>query len=159
MERLAWPMGKILSFLTKQYISRVTASFQGTPVERYYFALYMIAKKSGKITQQELADTLLIDKVSVVRILDILTEEDLIERTVNPKDRRQHLLHVKPKAEPWISRINEVLEENNDFFLSMIDEQYRDGFIEGIKQLVMGSKDIPSDSIKLYLTKNNTNND
>lgn len=159
MERLDWPLGRVFSFLTKQYIGRVSNQFHDTPVERYYFALYLIGKHDGKISQQELADLLLIDKVSLVRILDALTADGLIERIVNPNDRRQHILKATPKAEEWVNQIHNELQAQNDYFISLVDEEYRDGFIEGLKQLVCRAKDIPSDQIKLFLNKNYNNND
>lgn len=153
MERIEWPYGRIFSFLTKQYIGKVTGAFHDTPVERYYFALYVIGRNSGKISQQELADYMLIDKVSLVRILDSLTADGLIIRVINPNDRRQHLLEITPEAQTWLDKIEQTLQEQNNYFLSLIDPEYRDGFEEGLKQLVARTQDIASDQIELILTK------
>ena len=69
------PLGKVFGFLTKKYIGIVSEKMRTTPIADNYFALLTIGLNSGKISQQELADHLLTDKVSLVRILDSLEKE------------------------------------------------------------------------------------
>src|SRR5688572_26146124 len=102
------PLGRIFGFLTKQYIGLLAKRMENTPVERYYYALMIIGQNSGKISQQQLADQLLTDKVCMVRMLDCLEKDGLIERTVNPGDRRQHLLSVTEKGRPWVMEIEKA---------------------------------------------------
>ncbi len=146
-------LGRVLAFLTRQYIGFLTKRMAHTPVERYYYPLYLIGKNSGAISQQQLANHLLTDKVSMVRILDILAEEGFIERRVNPDDRRQHLLHVTPKGEPWIAEIEQALKETDEFFLSMLPEEQRTLFRQQLLTLVNVSKELPVDEIELFYNR------
>ena len=114
-----WNLGRSFGYLTKQYIGTLSAKLEGVPVQRYYYPLYIIGKSSGKICQQQLADQLLMDKVSIVRILNALTEDGYIERKVNPEDRREHLLHITKKGKPWVKSIENSLKET--------DAQFPDG--------------------------------
>jgi MarR family transcriptional regulator for hemolysin len=148
-----WPLGRFFSFLTKQYIGKLTQRLEHTPVERYYFPLYLIGKNNGTISQQELADQLLMDKVSLVRILDTLALDGFIERKTNPKDRRQHLLNITPKAEPWILEIEKGIKETNDYFFSLLDPSLHANFELILTELITKTQEIPADQFEFFYPK------
>lgn len=153
------PLGRVFSFLTKQYIGEMALRMKDTPIERYYFPLYLIGKNSGKISQQELANQLLMDKVSLVRILDVLAQDQLIERKVNPNDRRQHLLCVTEKALPWISIIEENLQITNEHFLEFLPEDKREDFVKMLQLLLCATKDLPVENVELFYNRTNESPD
>lgn len=150
-------LGWILGYLTKQYVGLVMKQMEKSPVSRYYFPLYLIGKNSGKICQQQLANTLLMDKVSLVRILDNLTEEGFIERKVNPKDRRQHLLHVTEKGEMWIPSIEQALCEADEQFYRLIPENERQLFKKNLEKIVEETKHFKVENIELYYNRTHKN--
>lgn len=154
-----FPLGRMFSFLTKQYIGAMALNMKDTPIERYYFPLYIVGKNSGKISQQELANQLLMDKVSLVRILDVLMNDGWIIRQVNPKDRRQHLLSITEKAEPWIEKIEENLQRTNDYFLSFLSEEQRPLFVNMLQHLMSSTKELPIEEIELYYNRANEKHD
>jgi MarR family transcriptional regulator for hemolysin len=153
MIKSEWPLGRAFSFLTKQYIGKLAARMSNTPVERYYYPLYVIGKNTGKISQQELADQILMDKVSLVRILDALTDDGFVERKTNPKDRRQHMLNITPKAEPWIDEIEKGIKETNDYFFSLLDPGLHANFEQILSELITKSKEIPADQFEIFYNK------
>lgn len=155
MVQTEWPLGRIFGFLTKQYIGQLALRMEGTPIERYYFPLYIIGKNSGEISQQELADQVLTDKVSLVRILDILTEDGWIERTKNPLDRRQHLLSITEKAKPWIKEIENGLRETNEYFFEFIPEEKRSEFREMLSLMVCKTKNLAIEDIEIFYNRPN----
>ncbi len=57
------------------------------------------------ITQTELAERLALDTSSLVRLLDILSDRGLIERRVDPRDRRARLIVLTPAGEAEVARI------------------------------------------------------
>lgn len=143
-------LGWILGYLTKQYVGHVMKQMEKTPVTRYYFPLYLIGKNTGKICQQQLADKLLMDKVSLVRILDALTEEGFIERKVNPADRRQHLLHVTKSGADWIPEIEKTLNETDALFFDLIPEKDRAIFKQNLEIIVEATKHFSVEDVELY---------
>lgn len=148
-----WNFGRMFGFLTKQYIGHLTKRLEHTPVERYYFPLFLIGTNSGKISQQQLADKLLTDKVCLVRILDSLTDEGFVERRVNPKDRRQHLLYITPKGEPWVREIEIALLETDELFLNLFPEDQRPVFRAALQHLITATKDLPVEQVELYYNR------
>lgn len=148
-----WKLGRTFGFLTKQYIGYLAKRLEDTPIERYYYPLYLIGKNSGMISQQQLADMLLIDKVSLVRVLDVLAEEGYVERKVNPYDRRQHLLYITSEGEPWVNEIEQGLSETDDFFLSFLPEAHRLLFKDLLQQLITATKDLPVEQVELFYNR------
>ena len=82
-----------------------------------------------------------------------------IIREVNPKDRRQHLLSVTKKAQPWIQKIEENLQLTNDHFLSFLPENQRDQLVPMLQQLITSTKELPIEEIELYYNRANENQD
>ncbi len=147
------PLGKVFGFLTKKYIGIVAEKMSKTSVSRYYFPLLTIGLNSGKISQQELADHLLMDKVSLVRVLDALENDGLIERIINPSDRRQHLLKITERGFPWIEKIQDALKECDEVFLSFIAPEHRSCFREELNKLCISVKNLPAEEIELFFNR------
>lgn len=153
MNTQEWPLGRFFSILTKQYIGKVVMLLEHTPVDRYYFPLYLIGKNNGTINQQELADQLLMDKVSMVRILDALQKDGFIERKTNPEDRRERRLHITPKAEPWIIEIEKGIKEANEYFVNLLDPSLHATFQLILTELVTKTQDISADQFEFFYPK------
>ncbi|ATG46172.1 transcriptional regulator [Celeribacter ethanolicus] len=61
------------------------------------------------ISQTELAERVALDTSTLVRLLDILAERGLIERRVNPQDRRARLIVLTPQGRTEVQRIKRHL--------------------------------------------------
>lgn len=118
-------LGKSFSVLQKRYTGALSLKLVGTPIEKYFVPFHVIARNSGTINQCQLGDELLIDKASMVRIIDNLSESGMIERTVNPDDRREHLLKLTEEGEKWKVIIRKHIQEVNETFLDFLPEQDR----------------------------------
>jgi DNA-binding MarR family transcriptional regulator len=57
------------------------------------------------ITQQTLADRLLVTKGNVCGLMDRMVEQGLVERRADPQDRRAYKLHLTPKGKRLIESI------------------------------------------------------
>ena len=146
-------IGRMFSFLTKQYIGLLALRMKDTPIERYYYPLYLIGRNSGAISQQQLADQIMTDKVSMVRILDSLSEEGLIERKVNPGDRRQHLLYITEKGLPWVDEIEKALHETDHLFLNFLPGDERALFLQQLRLLISSAKNLPVEQVELFYNR------
>src|SRR5690554_7214427 len=70
------PLGKLSALLTKQYLSVLGAKLSDLPIDRYFYAFWVISNNDGKITSKRLAEITQTDKVFIVRIIKYLTEKD-----------------------------------------------------------------------------------
>ena len=150
MQQNSAPLGLTFALLTRQYISILSKRLTDLPIERYFYPFWLIAEYSGKIGQQQLAELLNADKVTVVRILDYLEKEGFVKRKTNPDDRRCHLLHVTKKGEPFVEKIGRAIVGTDKLFLSFVDNPT---FAHEIEYLGNKLKEIPGDRIALHYDK------
>lgn len=105
------PLGRILSRTGKSFLQLLNEKLNHLDIERNYYALLLIEAGEGNITQQELANQLETDKVSVVRIVDYLASKGYVQRIKSPADRRKYSLMLTEKAKGTLPGIKEALEE------------------------------------------------
>jgi MarR family transcriptional regulator for hemolysin len=77
----------------------------------------LIARHDGIITQQELSLLLDSDKVSIVRIVDNLSENGYVQRRRKTDDRRKHILNLTEKGRMVIPGIENSFTELNNTVL------------------------------------------
>lgn len=115
------PIGKYFAFFTKQYIGVFAKMLSELPIERYFYPLYLIGKKSGTINQKELTNLLDSDKVTVNRIIDYLIEHKMVTKKINPSDKRSYNLLASEKAIQYVPIIEKAIQKTNEAFLSSIN--------------------------------------
>jgi MarR family transcriptional regulator for hemolysin len=75
------------------------------------------------ITQNELAVRCGIDGSTLVRLLDILAEQGLVERRVSPADRRARLIYLTPKGRRALTSVYRILRQAEIAMLKDIDDE------------------------------------
>ncbi len=111
------PLGRMLSFLGKGYLYLLRAKLNHLDIDRNYYALVLIESHDGIITQQELAILLDTDKVSIVRVVDYLSEKGYVQRVRKTDDRRKHSLILTDKAKMALPEIKDAFSEINKIAL------------------------------------------
>jgi DNA-binding MarR family transcriptional regulator len=77
----------------------------GLPITRLQASLLLYIARNPGVSQTAAATDLDIESIAVVRMLDRLHEEDLVERRAHPTDRRVRTLWLTPLAWPVVDRI------------------------------------------------------
>ena len=116
------PLWLQLNKVSKKYMDAMAAKLGHIGIRRNYFLLVAIGEARGMATQQELADLLDTDKVTMVNILDSLSEAGFIRRTASKEDRRKHLIVLTPKAERHLPKIRKVIADLNRKALAGLPE-------------------------------------
>jgi MarR family transcriptional regulator for hemolysin len=86
----------------------------GLPITRRQAAVMLYVARNEGVSQTEVATWLDLDPIALVRMLDKLSEEGLVERRAHPTDRRVRTLWLTPAARPVIDRIltiNQAIRE------------------------------------------------
>jgi len=117
-QHIEHPLGRLFSFLGKSYLNMLRSKLQHLDIDRNYFALILIESQDGEITQQELALLLDTDKVSIVRVVDHLSEKGYVKRVRTAADRRKHNLELTEKAKTALPEIKKCVNELNLLVLS-----------------------------------------
>jgi MarR family transcriptional regulator for hemolysin len=73
-------------------------------------ALLRLDRREG-MTQAEMAESLEIQPISLVRLVDRLCEQNLVERRPHPSDRRANRLYLTPKGRTTLERLDPLGRE------------------------------------------------
>lgn len=150
------PLGKLFALLTKQYLSILGTKLSDLPIDRYFYAFWVISNNDGKITSKRLAEITQTDKVFIVRIIKYLTEKGFIQRLKHPEDKRSFLLHVTEKGRKYTPAIEKALIETDKIFTSAISADKKADFLSEITNMVNKIGPIEGDRIVLeYKRLNN----
>jgi len=98
---------------------RVLANYGLTPAQ--FDVLSRLATEPG-LTQQQLAERLLVTKGNVGGLIDRMEQAGLVERCGNPDDRRVHELHLTTSGARIFEAAAPALEEVLDSQFSALSE-------------------------------------
>ncbi|HEX8548757.1 MAG TPA: MarR family transcriptional regulator [Cytophagaceae bacterium] len=147
----AFPTWKIFTELAKKSLGIISQRLEHTVLDKYYFALTLIHKNNGSITQQKLAEMLNTDKVTIVRVIDHFSKKGLVKRSTNKEDRREHLLFLTTKALKIIPEIEDTFVQLEKEFFKGIDSKKQKEFLECLNIIEKNISDIPTNKINLTL--------
>lgn len=106
------PIGRKMDKIGKMYQGKLQEALSHLDIDRSFYPLLLIEAGNG-ITQQELADKLLCDKVQVVRIINYLSSNGYVERIQNQSDKRKYELAVTEKAQLHLPHIKNAIESTS----------------------------------------------
>jgi MarR family transcriptional regulator for hemolysin len=84
-------------------------------------ALARLERQEG-MTQAEMADSLEIQPISLVRLIDRLCDHGLVERRPHPRDRRANRLYLTDKGRTTLTRLAPLGREIAADVLASLDE-------------------------------------
>ena len=109
--------------------------------------LIHISRREG-VSQAEIAALLDIEPISLVRMLDKLCEEGLVERHAHPTDRRVRTLWLTPAARPVLARILEIDQEIRAEAFAGLPPGTRDALIDTlamVKDNLASEEEVPAE--------------
>jgi DNA-binding MarR family transcriptional regulator len=109
---------------------------------REFLLLRFVAASAGQ-SQQALAQRLGIPPSRMVALVDDLEERGLVERRLDPDDRRVRGLHLTERGEGTVERAARVAIEYESKLCSSLDEGERDQLIDLLQKLQQGETDLP----------------
>lgn len=147
------PIGKAMAIITKSYWGALSKKLEHLGVDRHFSALVAINNASEKCTQQYLSDTLKVDKVGMVRIMDYLMDKGMITRVVNPNDRREHLIQLTPKAKKVMPAVHEGIKEMNNIALRGLTKKEVEQFKEFVEKVEVNLGKLPVNAVDIKIKK------
>lgn len=93
----------------------------GVTQARWTTMVYLQRGGEG-LTQRELANLMAIENPTLVRLLDSLENQGLIERRPCSKDRRARRLHLTPSGEAFMEDLNSRADKLREEMLEGVDE-------------------------------------
>jgi MarR family transcriptional regulator for hemolysin len=110
---------------------------EGIPYSIEHLVLLKITREcKDTVVQQDLAEKMGKDKSMILRIVDILENDGLLRRIVDPNDRRRNILEVTYLGNQFINRFQEIeLMISTELLKNLTDEEIESFFsvVEKIK--------------------------
>lgn len=100
-----------------------------------WVTLYRLWRAGSGQSQCELARMIGVEAPSLVRTLDQLAEQGLIERRPCGEDRRAKRIHLTGKAAPLIDQIVEVVDQARQEMLAGLDEETINQFLSTLSHI------------------------
>ncbi len=146
------PLGKLFSMITKPYFGALVLKLEEVGVEKNFSVLILIEQKQN-CTQQFISDSLQIDKVSMVKIIDGFSKKQLVKRTQNPKDRREYFIELTEKGRKLMPKIHNAIQELNNIAFKGFSEKERKSFTKAMITMYHNIEHFPSSHVIVYKTK------
>ena len=83
--------------------------------------LLVLSRRGKSVRQGVLAEEMGIEGPSLVRLIDLLQNEGLVERREDPTDRRAKMLHLTPMGEAKAAETDRVLRRVRAYLLKDIE--------------------------------------
>lgn len=99
-----------------------TAGYGSAP--RYYGLLKFIEHNPG-LPQSRLAECVMLDRSSLVPILDTLENEGVIERTRNPADKRLRCAHLTDRGADLVGALDQLARQHEARLTQSLDPDER----------------------------------
>jgi DNA-binding MarR family transcriptional regulator len=94
-----------------------------------------VLRKSGRLSQQGLAEALHMHPSGLVAIIDELEERGFVKRQDSPDDRRTYEIHLTDKGHAALGDIGRVAREHNESLCAALSQREREqltGFLQRI---------------------------
>jgi DNA-binding MarR family transcriptional regulator len=129
-----------LGFFSSKRFAEALAPVGIAPKE--FLLLRFVAASSGQ-SQQALAQRLDVPPSRMVALVDDLEERGLVERRLDPDDRRIRGLHLTKEGKETVERAAAVAVEYETKLCSSLEGSERDQLIELLKKIQEGQTDLP----------------
>jgi DNA-binding MarR family transcriptional regulator len=116
-------------------ISRTYARSQGllkagfaasdTGLRSYHYRLLAALEESGPMGQADLGRSTNIDRSDLVTWLGELERRGLIQRTVNPNNRRRNIVTIRPAGRKQLRALDQVIDEIQERVLAPLSQNER----------------------------------
>ena len=114
----------------------------GLDIDRYQYVLVLIEDSNEKLSQQDLAENLEVDKSYVVNIVNYLEEKGYVKREKNETDRRKQVIKLTEKAKEATPKIRAVIDQLNAKSAENLTKEQIEIFIEVLNQIETNLVDI-----------------
>lgn len=127
--------GFLLKDMSKRYVLRFEQHARRISLTLTQCKVLVHLDKSEGVSQARLAELTDVDPMMMVRLLDRMEADKLIERRPDPADRRARQLYLLPKAKPLLDEIWRLGELTRTEVFAGVSKADRDTFMRVLERL------------------------
>ena len=116
-----------------QYLSQRLAPYDITPSQ--YGILNCLWINDGTCLPRQIAELLCLETSTVSGILDRMQKKDLIDRVINPENRREILVMITPKGEALKAPVLKIIDEVNEEVLKDFSPKEAEFIRKSLRQI------------------------
>lgn len=116
-----------------QYLSQRLAPYDITPSQ--YGILNCLWIGGGTCLPRQIAEMLCLETSTVSGILDRMQKKDLIDRIINPENRREILVMITPKGEALKEPVLKIIDEVNEEVLKDFSPKETEFIRKSLRQI------------------------
>jgi DNA-binding MarR family transcriptional regulator len=127
--------GFLLKEVSRRYVNRFEVRAREISLNLAQAKALVRLEKNEGVSQARLAELAEVDPMTMVRILDRMEAEGLLERRPDPVDRRARCLYLTAKAKPILSEIWRLSEEVRAELFAGVSKAEREQFMDVLERL------------------------
>jgi len=127
--------GFLLKEVSRRYVNRFEVRAAEIPLNLAQAKALVRLEKNEGVSQARLAELAEVDPMTMVRILDRMEAEGLLERRPDPADRRARCLYLTAKAKPILNEIWRLSDEIRAEIFAGVGKAERDQFMTVLERL------------------------
>jgi DNA-binding MarR family transcriptional regulator len=110
----------------------------GTGLRSYHYRLLAALQEWGPASQANLGRSTSVDRSDVVTVLSELERLGLIQRTVDPTNRRRNIVSITPAGSKQLRALDNVIDEIQERVLAPLSQNERRQLTKLLRRLVDG---------------------
>src|SRR5439155_25171042 len=127
--------GFLLKEVSRRYVMRFERHAREISLNLQHAKALVRLEKNQGVSQAKLAEVADVDAMTMVRIIDRMEQDGLLERRPDPADRRVRCLYLTPKATPLLDEIWRLADQTRAEVLAGICEADRDVFMDVLERI------------------------
>lgn len=127
--------GFLLKEVSRRYVLRFEAHARAIALTLPQCKVLVRLEKNEGVSQARLAELTEVDAMTMVRILDRMEADGLLERRPDPADRRARCLYLTPKAKPLLEEIWRLSEKTRAEVFAGIAKSERNLFMDVLERI------------------------
>jgi DNA-binding MarR family transcriptional regulator len=127
--------GFLLKEVGRQYVQRFEVRAQEISLSLSQARALVRLERNEGVSQARLAELTDVDPMTMVRIVDRMEADGLLERRPDPADRRARCLYLTAKAKPILSEIWRLGDEIRTEIFAGISKAERDVFMRVLEHI------------------------
>jgi MarR family transcriptional regulator for hemolysin len=127
--------GFLLKEVTRRYVLRFEVRAREISLNLAQAKTLTRLEKNEGVSQARLAELAEVDAMAMVRILDRMEADGLLERRPDPADRRARCLYLTAKAKPILSEIWRLSDETREELFAGVRKADRELFMTVLERI------------------------
>ena len=127
--------GFLLKEVTRRYVLRFEVRAREISLNLAQAKTLTRLEKNQGVSQARLAELAEVDAMAMVRILDRMEADGLLERRPDPADRRARCLYLTAKAKPVLNEIWRLSEEVREELFAGVSKADRQLFMSVLERI------------------------